>query len=192
LKHISCTITWKTTPFLPNNCLTRIQTIHRHFEAYFLYNSMKKYAFFAVQLFDKDSSCIFSQIKLNYNTVSVQSWFASPRVLLDPKLVQMDFLLEHLKNICSPPWFWIGKLKIEKGFLFRNEYRIWKDLSAFSTNFADWIANLNLFIRVILKYLTSEDHGTFWLSRKIPKLVSFRGGSMCFRRIHPYFSLFYF
>jgi hypothetical protein len=37
----ACTIVWKNKPFWPNNnCLTRIQTFHRLFEAYWLYNKM--------------------------------------------------------------------------------------------------------------------------------------------------------
>jgi hypothetical protein len=42
----ACTIVWKNKHFLPNNCLTRIQTFHRLFEAYCLYNRMEKYAFY--------------------------------------------------------------------------------------------------------------------------------------------------
>jgi hypothetical protein len=50
----ACTIAWKITPLLPNNCLTTIQTSHRFFEAYCLYNRMEKHTFFAEQLFDKN------------------------------------------------------------------------------------------------------------------------------------------
>jgi hypothetical protein len=33
---------WRSTPFLPNICLTRIQTFHMLFEPYCQYNSMEK------------------------------------------------------------------------------------------------------------------------------------------------------
>jgi hypothetical protein len=46
LKHIAFTMTCKNTTVLPTNCLTRIQTIHKHFEAYCQYDNMKKYTFF--------------------------------------------------------------------------------------------------------------------------------------------------
>jgi hypothetical protein len=52
----ACTIVWKNRPFLPNICLTRIQTFHRLFEANCLYNRMEKNSCFAEQLIEKSSS----------------------------------------------------------------------------------------------------------------------------------------
>jgi hypothetical protein len=55
----ACTIAWKNKSFLPNICLTKIQTFHRLSEAYCLCNRLEKYTFFGEHLFDKNS--IFQQ-----------------------------------------------------------------------------------------------------------------------------------
>jgi hypothetical protein len=52
LKIVCSMPVWKNKPFL-KNCLTRIQTFHRLFEANCLYNRMEKNSYFAEQLFDK-------------------------------------------------------------------------------------------------------------------------------------------
>jgi hypothetical protein len=58
LRLFACTIAWRNTRFLPNNCLTKIQTFHRHFEAYCMNNS----TFFAEQLLDKNPTGILKHI----------------------------------------------------------------------------------------------------------------------------------
>jgi hypothetical protein len=93
-------IVWKNKHFLPNNCLTRIQTFHRLFEANCLYNRMEKNSCFAEQL-------LISQLTLS-------SWYAVDLFLVETfkDLLEVNDCAKKksyhcFKMICSDALIWL-------------------------------------------------------------------------------------